>query len=70
MEDYKSIKVADRWASLEGKKSGVLTRAEECSKLTIPSVFPPNGYLDWNDSCEQTCPSNISWDRCPFRETL
>jgi len=46
MEDYKSIKVADRWASLEGKKSGVLTRAEECSKLTIPSVFPTNGLSE------------------------
>lgn len=46
MDDYKDLKVADRWATLVGKKSGVLTRAEECSKLTIPSVFPTAGLSE------------------------
>lgn len=40
MDDYKVLKLADRWTELNSKKSGVLSRAENASKLTIPSVFP------------------------------
>ena len=40
MNDYKVLKVADRWTELQSKKTGVLSRAEDASKLTIPSVFP------------------------------
>ena len=40
MDDYKVLKVADRWTELQSKKTGVLSRAEDASKLTIPSVFP------------------------------
>lgn len=44
--DYKSLKVADRWSELDSKKSGVLTRAEDASKLTIPSVFPTGDFQE------------------------
>lgn len=37
------VKLAERYKKLETKRSDVLERARECSKLTIPSLLPPDG---------------------------
>lgn len=35
-----------RWSKLDGKRSGVLTRARDCADLTIPSLLPPEGHTE------------------------
>ena len=46
--DYKLEPISAMWNKLESAKSAVLTRAVDCSKITIPSVFPPDGFNDEN----------------------
>lgn len=42
-EKEKEVKLAERYKKLETKRGDVLERARECSKLTIPSLLPPDG---------------------------
>jgi len=44
MMKHKSI--AEQFSELDGKRQGVLERARECARLTIPSVLPPVGYTE------------------------
>lgn len=46
MADYKKDSVASIWDKLGASKTSVLTRAEDCSKLTIPSLFPKSEFDD------------------------
>lgn len=41
--DKQEVKLAERYKKLESKRTDVLERARECSKLTIPSLLPPEG---------------------------
>lgn len=47
--DYKSKTIKSVYEEMNQDKSGVLTRAENCAKLTIPSVFPLDGLTDTSD---------------------
>lgn len=38
--------VASRFKKLDGKRSAVLSRGRECSRVTIPSLLPPEGYTE------------------------
>lgn len=44
--DYKKDTIASVWDKLESTKNPVITRAEDCAKLTIPSVFPKEDFSD------------------------
>lgn len=44
--DYKKDTIASVWDKLESTKNPVVTRAEDCAKLTIPSVFPKEDFSD------------------------
>lgn len=46
MSDYKKDSVASIWDKLESNKTSVVTRAEDCAKLTIPSIFPKSSFDD------------------------
>lgn len=46
MIDYKATTIASVWDKLESNKNPVVTRAEDCAKLTIPSVFPKEDFSD------------------------
>lgn len=43
---YKDVTISSVWSKLESDKNSVITRAIDCSKLTIPSVFPKEGFND------------------------
>lgn len=45
-DSYKTDKISELWATLNGKRSSVLKRAEDSAKLTIPSVFPVSGFSE------------------------
>ena len=38
--------IAEKFLELDSKRQGLLRRARECAKLTIPSVLPPEGYTE------------------------
>lgn len=42
----------DRWATLNGKRQGLLSRCEGYAALTIPSVCPPDNYDSGNDELQ------------------
>lgn len=42
----------DRWATLDAKRQGLLSRCEAYAALTIPSVCPPQGYDSGNDELQ------------------
>lgn len=44
--EYKDKSISSQWEVLTSDKSTVLTRAEDCSKLTIPTIFPLNDFKD------------------------
>lgn len=44
--DYKKDTISSVWDKLESTKNPVITRAEDCAKLTIPSVFPKEDFSD------------------------
>lgn len=43
---YKDVTISSVWDKLEADKNSVLTRAMDCAKLTIPSIFPKEGFND------------------------
>lgn len=46
MFDYKSTSIKEVWDKMTSDKASVLTRAEDCAKLTIPSVFPTSDFKE------------------------
>lgn len=46
MESYKEVTIASIWDKLSSVKNPVITRGEDCAKLTIPSVFPSENFDD------------------------
>lgn len=38
--------ISEVYQRLDAKRAGVLTRARECARLTIPSVLPPAGWTE------------------------
>jgi hypothetical protein len=46
--DYKNKTVKAYWDDMDKIKNSVVTRAVECAQLTIPSVFPKEGFTDEN----------------------
>ena len=45
-KSYTNETISSVWEKLSSNKTAVITRAEDCSKLTIPSIFPKEGFDD------------------------
>lgn len=44
MAEPTTASIASRWSKLDTKRSASLERGRQCSRLTIPSVLPPEGH--------------------------
>jgi len=43
-EETPQASIASRWTMLDSQRRGVLSRAQECAYLTLPSLLPEEGY--------------------------
>lgn len=64
--DYKDVSCAERFKTLESKKTQIMYRAEQAAKLSIPAIFPPTAHTESqalhipNQGLGAKCVNNLS----------
>lgn len=46
MSDYEYEPISTKWQEMSNKRESYLDRAQECASLTIPMLYPPDGFTD------------------------